>query len=510
MRPLRGKGRPVILWALFFSALLLNTHNNDFTIGYHSDEPKKVRFIETNTQNFKHPILMLQVVRAVNFFAGFTGAQAVAVLGRTITAVFGASIVLLSYLISRTALGRSYACVVAGLAATSPILVIHSHYLKEDIILTFFCLLSLLLFFRFIQVPNLTSIVGLGVSTGLAVSSHYKGVLLFIIYLAGPILVPVKDGYRYFRGILVCTVIATSSFLAVNYPMLLHPRTFKKGVSFELRHILEGHGPTNYTVKIHATSELFGFHLVNSIVPGMTLLVTLFALSFLVHALVKWEKSFWQDKVLVFYALLFYFAVELSPAKPFPDFMRYVIPVVPVALYFSVRSVGAVSGYLQFRWPRMAFVTFVVASFSLPLYESVRLVHDLGDDTRGKAEQWVADNHWKAKFEAYAGLHADVRSLSTLDIPAERNKGVTHLVASSFMYDRFIYGNRLKSQAEGVYEAYRKYEELFDYPFTEIAPPYKSFAFSNPTIRIIDIRRLGQREGERGREYSPSRQGTGG
>lgn len=29
---------------------------------------------------------------------------------------------------------------------------------------------------------------------------------------------------------------------------------------------------------------------------------------------------------------------------------------------------------------------------------------------------------------------------------------------------------------------------LYSYPYTEIKPAYKTFAFSNPVIRIIDIR----------------------
>ena len=38
-----------------------------------------------------------------------------------------------------------------------------------------------------------------------------------------------------------------------------------------------------------------------------------------------------------------------------------------------------------------------------------------------------------------------------------------------------------------VYERHEKYEELFAYPTVEIKPAYHSFAFSNPTIRIVDI-----------------------
>src|SRR2546430_9579610 len=155
-----SKGRPVILLVICSFAFLLNIHNNNFKLGYHPDEPKKVHFIETNTQDFKHPLLMLQTIRMVNYFAEFTDQQAIASLGRTVVAIFGASIVVLCYLIARAVLERRYAYVVAALAATSPVLIIHSPYLKEDVILTFFFSLSALLLCRCIRGPNPISLVG--------------------------------------------------------------------------------------------------------------------------------------------------------------------------------------------------------------------------------------------------------------------------------------------------------------------------------------------------------------
>lgn len=485
-----SKGRSVILLAVFFSAFFLNAYNNDFKLGYHPDEPKKVRFIETNTQDFQHPILMLQVVRAANYFADFTDKQAIAALGRTVIAAFGAATAVLCYLLSRAALRERSAYVVAALAATSPILITHSHYLKEDIILTFFCLLSLLLLLRYIRVRDSLSLVGLGIATGLAMSSHYKGVLLFVVYLLSPVLVPIKDRRRYFKGLITCALIAIFTFLVVNYPIFLHPKVFNRGISFDLRHIFRGHGSSKHAIKIYATSELFGFHLVNSIVPGITLAVTLLALAFLVATLLRWKQSSWRDKILVVYVLLFYLVVEVSPTKPFPDFMRYVIPVIPVLLYFSVRGVEMVADCLRFVGAKRTFAALVAVALSLPLCESLRLIRDLGEDTREKAERLIAENHWQTKCETYAALRADVWSLSTLNIQAERDNGVTHLVASSFLYDRFIHGKSLKNQGEAVYEAYQRYGELFSRPFIEITPPYKSFAFHNPTIRIIDIREI--------------------
>jgi hypothetical protein len=48
----------------------------------------------------------------------------------------------------------------------------------------------------------------------------------------------------------------------------------------------------------------------------------------------------------------------------------------------------------------------------------------------------------------------------------------------------------MSGQAPEVYRLGRRYRELFDrFPVVEIQPPYESYAFTNPVIRIVDIRR---------------------
>ena len=482
MESIKNKKTIFILIAVFFLALFLNISNNDFKLGYHNDEPHKVIFIKTNTQDFKHPVLMLQIVRAANWLTGFDAAQDIVILGRTIIAIFGALIVILAYFISRPAL-KENGIYVAMLCATSPILVIHSHYMKEDIILTFFCLLSLLLLYRYIQNKNLTSIIGLGISTGFAMSSHYKGIMLLIVYIVSPILSQLKDKRGYFKGLLISFVISIIVFIIINYPMFSDLDIFKAGIFSEWDHALMGHD-----IKIYAFPELFGYHLINSIIPGMTVTLTLLALFFLLYSLLNWGKGFWYDRVLIFYVLVFYFAVELSPNKPSPGFIRYVIPIIPILLYFSCRSVTILFVWLKFKKAKVLPASFIALFCLWPLYESLQLVYELNHDTREIAERVIKDRRANAKFESYSGPSWDVWSLTDLNIPQERSRGITHLVASSFRYERYIYGSKLKDQEPSVYEVHRKYEELFSYPFFEIKPTYKSFAFSNPTIRIIDIR----------------------
>ena len=66
--------------------------------------------------------------------------------------------------------------------------------------------------------------------------------------------------------------------------------------------------------------------------------------------------------------------------------------------------------------------------------------------------------------------------------------GFRYVVASSLRYDLYYYGATLRHQKESVYEAKRTYDDLFDrFPYHEVNPEYKSFAYSNPVIRILDL-----------------------
>jgi hypothetical protein len=82
--------------------------------------------------------------------------------------------------------------------------------------------------------------------------------------------------------------------------------------------------------------------------------------------------------------------------------------------------------------------------------------------------------------------------------PAEwRAKGVDYLVASSFMYDRYTTGAKLRNRRPEIYRTHERYTELFTLPYVEFAPAYRTFAFSNPVIRIIDLRASISREDSR-------------
>ena len=58
-----GTSTAMHLPAVAALTLGFSVFNNDMPLGVHPDEPKKVDFVLRGSQDFKHPVLMLQVNR---------------------------------------------------------------------------------------------------------------------------------------------------------------------------------------------------------------------------------------------------------------------------------------------------------------------------------------------------------------------------------------------------------------------------------------------------------------
>ncbi len=105
--------------------------NNNFPLGYHFDEPKKVMLVLTGEQNFHHPILMLELLRWANQWRSIRTPPEVVELGRTLMAIVGALVPVVITLCSIPYLGRWGAVPVGAVLAVTPTMVLHSHYQKQ-------------------------------------------------------------------------------------------------------------------------------------------------------------------------------------------------------------------------------------------------------------------------------------------------------------------------------------------------------------------------------------------
>src|SRR5688572_33141037 len=109
-----------------------NLTNLGFHFTFHADEPIKVEFIQHWTQNFYHPLLMLQLVRGANMVLHLTNPLDVAVLGRSLLGLCATVTGFLSYVLARRSMSARGALAVAAAVAVAPTLVVPSHYLKDD------------------------------------------------------------------------------------------------------------------------------------------------------------------------------------------------------------------------------------------------------------------------------------------------------------------------------------------------------------------------------------------
>lgn len=471
------------LAAILLLGAVLNFTHADFPFELHPDEGTKVGFVRTGTQDFKHPLLLLQLVRGTRRVAPTDDPQRIAEMGRMLSAVAGLAVLVFAYALFRRSLGGWWALYGTLVLAVAPILVVHAHYFKEDVLLTAACVAALVALCRCVE-GRPTATIELGVAIGLACASHYKGALVVALGFATPAFVAVGSSRRWLGRMAAATAIAAVVFAVVDLPMLYDPATALAGARFEAWHAASGHH-----VMVGGPSEGSAFHLRKSLIPGLTAVVVALAGVGAAVGVRAWRAAVPATRLLLGFGAIAYLVVELAPLKPFPGYMRYVLPAVPAMVLAACLGLREIAARLRARALGWVAMLMTVAAVALPAARSVRLVRHLDADSRTHADAWLAAHQGRAKRELYAGRPVDLVSVADVDVAAARAAGVTHLVASSFLYERIAQGAALAPGAGGlVHEYAEKYRRLFTRPYVEIPPTYMSFAFSDPTIRIVDIR----------------------
>lgn len=473
---------------LFVLAILLATFNHDFSIAFHADEWKKALFVVTNEQDFHHPILLLQLSRILDIFAQSADKSEAVMLGRWVSAVMLGVIAVSIFHLAKKMVHTNWAMLVAVIVVASPSMVVHAHYMKEDILQTACLYLSLWQFFRLVEIPDRRNTLLLGLFTGLALSSHYKSVMLAPVLGVAPFLIGIKQSWKLYPKLLAAAGVSLVVFVLVNYPMLLDFDNFIAGFEHERTHALRGHA-----IKVYPVAHLFSFHIRHSIIPGLTLPVALLSGLGIGHVIIRWKSTGWKEQLLLVYTVVFYLVVEISPTKPYPDFMRYVIPILPALVYFAVKGFRLIVGMFPI-YQKWVIAVFTIGLLSFPIYVMGNLLNQMKteEDPRYKADVWVQEHEEvKVLFGYYASLHGEYADVANPGlIEGYQKEGYTHLIYSSYSYQRFLDALKWRNQDELTYIKGERFQYIFNtYPYIEIKAPYKSYAFSGPTIRIVDIRK---------------------
>lgn len=481
--------RLIVIATVVALSVAINLGCNDFSCYYHYDELKKIQFVKNGQQDFFHPILLLELIRLPNSVLRLVSDQEVAVLGRTMVGIVGTILVAISFLLTKRVYDFRIAIVVAASVGLCPTVVIHCHYIKEDILLTTCLFGSLLAFDSVMKRSSIANWYILGVMSGLAFSSHYKSLLLVPVFALcwlvehlkrreGELIQPTWS--RQLSGLAVAIFTSVVVFLAINSPAIDDWARFIRGVTFEAKHAVDGH----MGQRIDAVPQWFSYHLRYSLVPGMTPGMCILGVVGLLTSLYRWREVPSTMLYLAIFSIVFYLVPELSPSKPPPDDGRYVIPVA-VGLLCSTASLVDLVFRQKARVQILAMVFFCVC-LSWAALDSYLLVQNLKHDTRQAALEWIDQNipsNQKVQFgpmSLYRGT-SDTVGFSLNNVSGD------YLVLSSFYYDRYLMLSKYPRQDSAVYGIAKEVNGYFELPFVEFRPKYRSFAFSNPTIRIVQL-----------------------
>ena len=501
-----------LILGLLAASFLLFISNNDFELGLHPDEPLKIFPILENRLRFAHPQLLMNFMRLAHDISGEQSPQALVEIGRTISACFGVLLVLFSFLLARRVYGYWPGLCIAALVATTPLISIHAHYLKEDMFMAPFFVGGIWAYLKHAEDQTRGGIIVLGVFIGLAASAKLVGAILVPALLCAAIINTHASRLRTVKDVLVASLVGGGVFLVVNYSVVFNFDQAIAQLGYEVRHGIVGH-----TLKIWPTDTYFVYHFLNSLVPGLSWPVAALFLLGLVSGFIPSFKFSSSERTILVALFMFYLAHEISPTKPFPASIRYMVPIAPLVVMMAGRGLLAVGSPGGRR--RAAFAGSLVAVLiAVTTIQSGLLIRDLNNDTRlqdkaikgGHLVESYTDNKLvrkKIRLTKLSGILNQMRQkLSRLDpnnasnrkqartarvgalsLQQIRDRNIKHLVISSFVYDRFLYAISLRNQTDEVYKIAKQYEKLLTCRYREIKPRYKSFSFSNPVIRIIDV-----------------------
>ena len=472
--------------ALGMASFAWNLSGGAFPPTFHPDETRLIGILAGGVNDWSDPALFPHLVGATASLVGAETPLAITATGRVLAALFGAISVLLVWRLARDVLQPKYAWFGAALVAVCPLFTTHTHHAAPDTLAFTLGLGSILCLTRLLEDQPRGWTALLGGLVGLALSAHYGSLLLALLCAAAAGLVPARARRGYARTIRRAAGIAALVFLVTNPSLFLAPGQILTGPWVQLQRLFGGDH-----LYVTGPATWFTFHLVGGLWPGLTAPVVLTTAAGLGVAVARRDRLPRSAWVIFLYGALAYGAAELSPLKPQPGSLRYLLPTLPAAALASGLALQALEDGLapRSRSLRVLPVALLVLVLLVPGWRSVRLVDELGDDTRSRADAWIATHARRALRGLHSSaLRPDFTSLAGVDLDAARRSGVTHLATSSFVYDTFARGSRLANQRTYVYDRHERYQELFEYPYEEFAPLEPTFGWSNPTVRVLDIR----------------------
>jgi hypothetical protein len=484
LRGLLSIARPdsavVVLAVSATSLWLLGRH---FPLGVHVVEHFKVDSVLRGPINFFHALLMIDLVRAANAFIGLITPQSIVELGRSFAALAGGALVIATFILGRLVLPGWIACVAAAATLATPLITVHARYFKEDIFVAPFIVLTLAALIVVLKKPTLKRTIGLGALIGLAAGSKYVGGLLLLPYALVIISCGNRESSRA-RVMDACIAALTAAgvFVLIELPALFHFNRLLADVGREAHNAM---GERTIDGMIYPITMTWGtFHLRHSLWPGLGSILTILCVAGLGAPFLSPVERRRPLSIIAGFALLWYFAHEISPFKPL-DSERYMVPLAPLLI---VLAAALIYEYVE-QWragagTTAAIIVLLVAAIPTA-WLSLRINIGASDDPRKLLPEIIANATGSLAVDRFAGNDPMTPFFHNSRDPLPSAADTKIVVTSSLNYERYESWGLLPQQSERAQVVAQFFTRALALPRVDVSNGRPAFGFFNPTTTII-------------------------
>ena len=356
---------------------------------------------DLNPHSFSYPALFPLVVAAalrgldvslrvlqylgIPWSAGMTATKTTYMVARLLSAAAGVASVWVSFRIAQRLFDRNTALAAAALLALAFLHVRDSHFGVTDIPMTFMVLVAFLFIVRLSESGATKDLIAAGVMAGLATSTKYNAALVclpaFLAIFADPFAARQSLETRWRRAALFASLMVAAFMLTSPYSVLDFQR-FLADVTFESRHLAEGHGVI--------LGRGWRYHITSSFRFGLGIpILSAGALGLL------W--LFWSNPRRGALVGLFPLSYYLVLGSGYTVFARYMLPVVPFLCLTAAYAVTEASGWLAARmhrtsWAPVMATLGVVGLLWPPVVSVVKFDRLIArTDNRLLARRWIEE-----------------------------------------------------------------------------------------------------------------------
>jgi hypothetical protein len=418
-------------------------------------------------------------------------------LARCWMALLGTITIYLVYLLGKKVKDDITGLFAALLFAITPLMVVSAHYTKEDTPFVFGVCLALIAIVQLSEKKRIKDYIYAGLACGLAFGIKFQGLSLFLLVviihfmpenfsrITEKWVLKERLSWVHLRKLGISFFSFLAAFFLSSPVLLLNFVKLIDGIKFQVNYIATGH---HDQIAVSALEYFFSFYLIKSIIPGLTLFVFIFSV---VGAWFLYKEEKRKSFILLLWCVGYYLLAEISLAKPYPFYSRYILPIIPILCLFAGFSVGksvfliksstkTLSGLL------LGFCLFLTISY--PLYISLRYVLSMNPDTRLIAREWIIRHIPQNAVLYEEGFRIEERTFASLNPDSyektKRSADTAYFIISSHKFSRYL------EHPKAVPEQTAMYREIISrcYLIKDFSPTFKSYGFNNPMISIYGNR----------------------